>query len=157
MIRCFVAIFPPRSLCGEIVAIQNRLSHKNADIKWVEAHNLHFTLHFLGDVKKEHIFNISKVLKDCASDFTRFSLGLKGIGAFPHLKNPRVLGVGVGKGRRQLENLMATIGENMKLEGYPSDNKKPLSHLTIGRIRSIRGSNPFPCLIGNDFEIKGER
>ncbi|HHX26101.1 MAG TPA: RNA 2',3'-cyclic phosphodiesterase [Firmicutes bacterium] len=155
-VRCFVAVFLHPSLHREIAAIQKRLSHSGADVKWVEPCNLHFTLQFLGDVEAMRIPGIADALRECVADSCGFELELDSVGAFPHLNNPRVLWVDVGTGRERLVSLMSTVGEAMKMEGFARDKKGLSPHLTIGRVRSPRNLKALLEKLNSGMDITGK-
>ncbi|NLB74162.1 MAG: RNA 2',3'-cyclic phosphodiesterase [Firmicutes bacterium] len=155
-VRCFVAVFLHQSLHREIAAIQRKLSHSGADIKWVEPCNLHFTLQFLGDVEKTRIPIIADALRECIGDSPGFPLQLDRVGAFPHLQNPRVLWVGVSTGREDLANLMSTVGEAMKMEGFARDSRGFSPHLTIGRVRSPRNLKTLLEKLNSHIRVRGK-
>lgn len=155
-VRCFVAVFLHPSLHREIAAVQKRLSHSGADIKWVEPSNLHFTLQFLGEVETNRIPGIADALKECVSESYGFELQLDSLGAFPHLQSPRVIWVGVNAGREHLRNLMSTVGEAMKMEGFARDSKGFSPHLTIGRVRSLRNLKPLLEKLNSGTSVTGK-
>lgn len=155
-VRCFVAVFLHPSLHREIATLQKRLSQSGADIKWVQPCNLHFTLQFLGDVEQVRIPSITDALKECMADVSGFELQLNGIGAFPNLRNPRVLWVGVDTGRERLVSLMSVVAEAMKMEGFMRDSKGFSPHLTIGRVRSTRNLKPLLEKLNANVNVKGK-
>ena len=61
----------------------------------------------------------------------------QGLGAFPNLKRPRVLWVGLsGEGFKELSEAVETA--LMPLD-FPPEEREFTPHLTLGRVRSLRG------------------
>ena len=67
-LRTFVAVEisrPIRARAGELIAL---LSGTTADVKWVEPHNLHLTLKFLGDVHERDIIEVCRAVEQGAAE-----------------------------------------------------------------------------------------
>ncbi|MEW5865390.1 MAG: RNA 2',3'-cyclic phosphodiesterase [Bacillota bacterium] len=137
-IRCFIAVFLDPAIRPKVAAFQRQLARAGADVKWVEAENLHFTLKFLGDVQSTRLEGIGRALEAAVAGVQAFELGLGGAGAFPNTRNPRVIWIGVSTGRDPLIDLASRVEEAMKAEGFRQDGKGLSPHLTIGRVRSAR-------------------
>ena len=65
-----------------------------------------------------------------------FAIGLKGTGAFPNLRRPRVVWVGITSGNEQLTKLVTYLEAQLTNLGIPKENRKFKSHVTIGRIKN---------------------
>ncbi len=91
MIRSFLAIELPEALKEVISGYIQALRQVPSAIKWGSAHQTHLTLKFFGSIAPETVERISRVLERVISDYPRFNLFLKGIGAFPNLFRPRVI------------------------------------------------------------------
>ncbi|MDH3795179.1 MAG: RNA 2',3'-cyclic phosphodiesterase, partial [Nitrosopumilus sp.] len=88
--RVFVAIeISNKEVINSIKKIQDKI---NIDAKPVETKNFHFTLQFLGEISEEIKHKIIQALHTI--EFSSFSITLKGVGAFPKLKFPRVIWIG---------------------------------------------------------------
>ena len=92
--RTFVAIEVNNN--DVLDSIQQFQSKLNIKAKPVELHNMHFTVHFLGEVSEEMVRKISDALNSI--EFSAFSITFAGIGAFPKPNSPRVIWVGVNDG-----------------------------------------------------------
>ena len=129
--RTFVAIeISNDTILDSIEKLQKDI---NIDAKPVAAKNLHFTLQFLGEISDELARKVSSSLKKI--EFSSFNLTLKGIGAFPTPKNPRVVWIGTDKqGGDLLIELSKKVGNVLEPLGLVSD--KPFKpHITIFRIK----------------------
>jgi len=118
MKRLFIAINLPESL-KEKLELEKEKELGNA-VKWVEKHNLHLTLAFLGSVKDEEIpFIIEKMEK---AEKGSFSLKLKKI-TYDRIP-PRLIWIELEKNER-LDKLAKSL------------NQKPFfGHITLGRVKT---------------------
>ena len=129
--RTFVAI--ELSNNEVIDSIKNLQKELSLEAKPVATKNLHFTLQFLGEVSEEIVEKVSSALK--MIEFSSFDLTLKGVGAFPNPKNPRVVWVGTDKiGGACLVELSKKVRSVLDPLGLVPD--KPFKpHITIFRIK----------------------
>ena len=63
-----------------------------------------------------------------------FTLGLRGMGAYPGLEHPRTLWVGVSEGLQEVKRLQARVAEVLERRGVPIEARAWQAHVTIGRI-----------------------
>ena len=133
--RSFVAVEISNGIILE--SIEKLQTDISIDAKPVAAKNLHFTLQFLGEISEELAGKVSSALKQI--EFSSFDLTLKGIGAFPNPKNPRVVWIGTDeKGGDLLIELSKKVGAVLEPLGLVSD--KPFKpHITIFRIKRRKG------------------
>jgi len=133
--RTFVAI--EISNDNIINSIKKFQSEININAKPVESENFHFTLQFLGEVSEEISQKIIQALRKI--EFSSFSVNLKGVGAFPKPKFPRVVWVGTDNdGGNMLIQLSKKVEKALEPLGFFSD--KPFRpHLTVLRIKKKIG------------------
>jgi len=60
-----------------------------------EPENIHLTLKFFGNIEEARIEPIVKSIEEPTRATSPFTLRVRGIAAFPHLKNPRVIWMGL--------------------------------------------------------------
>ena len=135
MMRTFVAIEISN---GDIInAIKKFQTKVNVDAKPVESKNFHFTLQFLGEVSEEISQKIIQSLRKI--EFSSFNVNLRGIGAFPKPKFPRVIWVGTDNdGGNMLVQLSKKVEKVLEPLGFFSD--KPFKpHITVFRIKKKVG------------------
>ena len=137
-LRCFIAIEIPDTVKKEIGEAADMLRKYDADIKWVNAQNLHITLKFLGNTPEEAVPEISESLLSAVSPFRPFYIKISGTGVFPSRKSPRVIWIGVENGE-SLPRLAADIDRSLSLLGYKKEEREFRPHLTLGRVRSRKG------------------
>lgn len=111
-----------------------------AKIKFVEDHNLHFTLKFFGDVEDDLLAKIEEKLSEIS--FTPFIIELKTVGYFTP-DYPRVLWIGAEKGGEELRELSSLIDDKMSSLGFQREKREFSPHLTIGRIKYVKNRRAF--------------
>jgi 2'-5' RNA ligase len=138
-LRCFIAIELPEALRREIGARTEGLRSTDADVRWVPQENLHLTLKFLGRVPEELLPEINSSLTEAMGSHRRLSLRFSGAGVFPSVRRPRVVWIGVVDSDR-LTALQQDVEGAMEALGFESEHRPFSPHLTLGRLRSQRGS-----------------
>jgi RNA 2',3'-cyclic 3'-phosphodiesterase len=121
-----------RARAGELIAA---LAGTAADVKWVEPHNLHLTLKFLGDVRQEEIVQVCQATTRGAAQVEPFELDVRGAGAFPNAARPRTVWLGAGEGREPMVVLHDRVEAALAKLGYREEHRRFQTHLTIGRVR----------------------
>ncbi|BCU68667.1 2'-5' RNA ligase [Sulfolobales archaeon HS-7] len=114
------------SLLGEISQV--------GEVKLVELDNIHLTLLFIGE-KPDHL--AKELIKACRTvAFKSFEVSLKGIGVFPNLSRPRVIWIGVEKGKGELILIRNKLIANLAKIGIKPDDESDFSpHITLARVR----------------------
>lgn len=138
-LRCFIAIEIPDTIRREIAEMTDILKKYDADIKWVTVEDVHVTLKFLGSTPDKSVPEIRESLLKAVSSFQPFYIKISGTGVFPNRKFPRVIWVGVENGET-LPKLAADIDLSMSLLGYKKEEREFKPHLTLGRVRSRKGT-----------------
>jgi 2'-5' RNA ligase len=64
---------------------------------------------------------------------------VRGVGAFPNLKNPRVIWMGLTEGEEVLTSFQRQIDTQLERIGFQPEDRHFHPHLTLGRMRSSRG------------------
>ena len=145
-IRCFVAIELPKAIQDQLSQIQNTLRKQIQRASWVKPGNIHLTLKFLGDVNPNDIKSVGQAIAQVASYHSPFSLQFGDVGAFPNPARPRVIWVGVKVGGEKVSAFAQDINGVLSPCGFPPDNKKFNSHLTIARLKEQVNLRPFASL-----------
>jgi len=116
--------------------VQAELVKTGADLKPVEPKNIHITLRFLGNVTMSTVERIFEEMKRV--QFVAFDAKIRGVGAFPDLRYPRVVWAGITEGAEQLRSIFSQLEPGLRRLGFASDPKGFSPHLTIARVRSGR-------------------
>ncbi len=94
----------------------------------------HLTLRFLGEVGEERTPRLVELLTPVGREHRPFAMTVEGVGAFPSATHPRVVWVGVTKGRTELEELARAVRAALASEFGP-DRETFVPHLTLFRVR----------------------
>jgi 2'-5' RNA ligase len=139
--RLFIAVEAPPEVRAVAEGAIARL-RPYGDVRWTPTQNLHLTLKFLGDTPTEKISAICKNLAEIANDFSVVVVRLGGPGAFPNGRRPQVLWLGFEEetpSASRLADLAKAIDSRMAVLGFPPETRAFVPHLTLGRVRSVRG------------------
>ncbi|MDH7500824.1 MAG: RNA 2',3'-cyclic phosphodiesterase [candidate division NC10 bacterium] len=153
-IRCFVAVNLPPELKGRLAELEAQLKEARADVNWVKPESIHLTLKFLGEVEEERIPQIKRAIQEGSEGAGPLMLSLAGMGAFPHLRSPRVIWVGVGGEQERLCELQERLERAMERIGFPREGRPFSPHITLGRMRSGRGSPALMDLVSRKADLK---
>lgn len=134
--RTFIAIELPQDIKDSLAKLQNRLKETGADVKWVEPQNIHLTLKFLGERDEKKVKQISQVIEKVALGRSTFAARIASLGAFPGIKSPRVIWVGINQGDSETKEIAKELEEEIAKIGIPKEDRPFSSHITIGRTRS---------------------
>jgi len=139
LIRSFLAIELPKAILEKIGEVQGDLKSSHADVRWVIPEKIHLTLKFFGNIEEARIEPIITAIEGSIHDTHVFSLGVKGIGAFPNWKNPRVIWMGLIDGKGILISLQKQLETDLERIGFEPEGREFQPHLTLGRVNSSRG------------------
>src|SRR5574341_632187 len=158
--RTFIAIELPQEFTSQIDQLQSVLKKTKADVSWVKPENVHITLKFLGEVKEEKIDEVYQATEKSINGIKAFKVNLQGLGGFPNLRRPRVIWIGVEKGKEVLAEIYPKVEEEFFKIGFPKENRGFTPHLTIGRVKSPKNLDSLAGEINRtafqteEFEIK---
>lgn len=105
-----------------------------SEANWVSEDNLHLSLKFFGEQPQEAPASIVSALAPVGASHQPFDLRVSGLGAFPNLRSPRVVWMGVQHDPR-LELLHHDLEATCAANGYPLDARAFRPHITIARVR----------------------
>lgn len=137
MIRAFIAANLAVSIVEEMAKVQSILREVKGDIRWVRPEGLHLTFKFLGHMHETKVEPILHALQETVKTQPTLRIRTYGLGAFPTLKQPRVLwtrlsGEGLSELGERIESALIPLG-------FPADGRAFRPHITLGRLRSQRG------------------
>jgi 2'-5' RNA ligase len=133
-LRTFIALPLPSQVQQTLEQWTQQLKQRQKHgVRWVNIANLHLTIKFLGDISPEKVAAIHKVMLKTAAEFSPFNFDLEGVGAFPDLKNPRVIWVGI-LAPPEMKELHHLLEKNLEPLGFPLEERSFSPHLTLGRI-----------------------
>ncbi len=135
VIRAFIAIDMPADIhkkLDDVSTYLQKISHVNA-VRWVPARNIHLTLKFLGEVSPTNLELLTKILASEAAKHHTFELSVGSLGAFPALRRPRVIWIGI-EAPPDLTALQHSIETETIRLGYAAEDRAFTPHLTLARI-----------------------
>jgi 2'-5' RNA ligase len=141
-IRSFIAIELPGEVKGQLAELRRDLERtEHRFVKWVEPEGIHLTLKFLGNIPLKQVTEITKAMEEAARDIPPFHLEFSGVGAFPNLKQPNVLWVGIGGEIDTLLRLQQNIDSELASLDFAKEERPFMPHLTLARVR--QGTSPM--------------
>jgi RNA 2',3'-cyclic 3'-phosphodiesterase len=133
-IRSFIAIELPEPVQTRLGKIIHELKDNCSPcVRWVPHHNIHLTLKFLGEVSPTNLDILTRMIQSEVSNYPIFDLSIGGLGAFPSIKRPRIIWIGL-QVPPILYNLQMAIETGTKRLGYAAEERPFSPHLTLGRI-----------------------
>jgi len=135
VIRAFIAI----DLSADIQLRLDKVVHDykiqlaNIPIRWVPASNIHLTLKFLGDVSLSNLNILTDMIQTEISSHHQFDISVGGSGAYPNLRQPRIIWVGV-EAPPELIAIQNGIESTTGRLGYTREERAFSPHLTLGRV-----------------------
>lgn len=154
--RSFIAVDIPPGVQDALGQVEDQLQERlpQTPVRWVDPHKIHLTLKFLGDVSKENLEMVKKILSSEVNKRHTMEIGIGGIGAFPKIRHPRVIWVGV-EAPEELHALRRGIEDGVARLGYEYDKYDFTPHLTLGRV-SRKASSREVRKVGkvlHDFQV----
>lgn len=134
-LRLFIAVPIPEGMKKSLAVLQTSWKVRTHGVRWVRPEGLHITLKFLGNVPEERIQAVKEAMSKALLGFTPFEVRVKGVGAFPSLRNPRVLWVGVEDEGRKLKEIFKALEKALERLGFPREDRPFSPHLTLGRVK----------------------
>ena len=128
--RLFVGLDLPDLLRERLTALFGSLS----GARWTPPENLHLTLRFIGETRRDVAEEIDGAL--AAIRGRGFPLTLTGTGVFDRAGRPASLWVGVER-REPLEHLHNKIETALQRIGLPPERKRFQPHVTLARVDGI--------------------
>ena len=158
-IRSFVAIELPEEAKKGLASLRRELERdEHRFVKWVDPGGIHLTLKFLGNIPSKRVTETTEAMKKAAQGLSPFFLEISGLGAFPSLKQVRVVWVGVGGELDKLSTLQQNIDSALAALGFAREERSFVPHLTVARVRegaSTSERGRFGELVGSaTFEGK---
>lgn len=150
-LRCFIAVKLPPEAMESLGEAQARLRAAEPGWKWVNPDAFHVTLKFLGQVERERLEATWQSVSAAISGTRVFTLALRGLGAFPNLRAPRVAWAGISAGADELTAMAARADEACSQHGFEREKRPFAAHLTLGRAREP-GPSPALATVVQEFE-----
>lgn len=140
--RLFVGINIPKKQRTRIHRSVRDLREQGLPVRWIDPEHFHVTLKFLGEVRKERIPAIEEALAYAARETPAFVTRFRGFGAFPTVRKPRVIWLGVEatpEFRCMKQDLEWALGQ----AGFEAETRAFHPHVTLGRAEVGEGAGVF--------------
>jgi 2'-5' RNA ligase len=79
---------------------------------------------------------------------------LRSVGAFPQPARPRVVWAGVAEGAAELKDLQGRVDRELAREGFASDRRPFVPHVTLFRVRSAADAERARRLVRDLAELE---
>ena len=134
VIRAFIAIELSPEIYERLDQVINQLNEclPGMPIRWVPSKNIHLTVKFLGDVSVANLEMLENIILSEANCRPPFEVSIGELGAYPSLRRPRVIWVGV-KAPPELTGFQHGVETETARLGYTPEKRAFSPHLTLGR------------------------
>lgn len=149
MPRLFVAINIPDRIKDDITATFCAMQ----GARWVEDHQIHLTLRFIGEVSNDTEEMVRKALRLVKGQ--PFSLRVKGVGFFPPRNEPKILWAGIAE-NEELLRLQTRIERIVVSTGLDRDDRKFHPHITLARLHATHAQHVARFVTQNSLFITEE-
>jgi len=140
--RLFVALnFTARDRKKIHVAMRT-LRDAEYPVRWLDPGLYHLTLKFLGTVDPRQVDEVKAAVDSAAATSKPFDIEVAGAGAFPTIRKPRVLWVGVDPSPA-LRCLKQDLEWALSGQGFARETQAFHPHVTIGRALEGQGAGAF--------------
>ena len=146
-IRSFIALDLPEDLIKGLQNLQDKARKHTDCVRWVRPDNIHLTLKFLGAIDEAQVEPIGRILENLTAGIEPFKLQVRGFGAFPNARNPKVIWVGMDDHQQRLVQFQEKLEATLATIGFAPEKRGYSPHLTLGRIKESRGKRDIEQLI----------
>ncbi len=137
-LRAFVALRLSIESEEAIASLISELRALGGNVSWTARTKLHLTLRFLGGAADaEMVRALDPALARITSTVHPFELRASGAGAFPNMRRPRVIWIGTAA--EPVSTIAGRIETAAQACGFAPEPRPYSPHLTIGRVRDLRG------------------
>ncbi|MBI4340017.1 MAG: RNA 2',3'-cyclic phosphodiesterase [Chloroflexi bacterium] len=156
-LRLFIAVELPAPVRGLVEQVLGDLSRRvPVGVRWVRPEGVHLTLKFLGETPEEQMEAIGDALTLVAGSIPPFCLEVRGAGAFPNMRSPRVAWLGLDGETGALARVQGRLEDALVDLGFPAEERDFSPHLTLGRVNG-RLSTPQLSALARGLEEVGAR
>lgn len=139
--RVFLAVWPTTEVAQAIEdAVSKAKSMASGDpstasaIRWLKRETWHLTVVFVGSVDAGGLEDVRGAASRAACTSSAFDVEFKGAGAFPGLRRPKVLWVGLGAGGEAWNQLVSRTRDAVSRVVPLRREKDHMAHLTVARV-----------------------
>lgn len=140
--RLFIAFNLPKKDRERIHRAARRLREEDMPVRWIGVEGFHVTLKFLGEVRRERLAEVEEAMVRVATSTKTFTTQFGGFGAFPSIRQPRVIWLGVGA-NPELRCLKQDLEWAFGDMGFEAEIRAFHPHVTLGRANDRGGAGAF--------------
>jgi len=140
--RLFIAINIPKREKTRIHRAATPIRDRGYPVRWVTPELFHLTLKYLGEVGSDAVPLVEEAMEGVASATGPFQLDVGGFGAFPTIRRPQVIWVGVDPSPA-LRCLKQDLEWALSARGFDRETRAFHPHFTLGRSISRPGAGAF--------------
>lgn len=140
--RLFIALNLPKKLRARIHRAAKPLRDEGLPVRWLDADHYHVTLKFLGEVRREQVPAVERTMAAVAVETRPFDTDVGSFGAFPTIRRPRVIWLGVGA-NPELRCLKQDLEWGLGDVGFEPETRAFHPHVTLGRADAGGGAGAF--------------
>lgn len=140
--RLFIALNLPRKERLRVHRAAQPLRDEDLPVRWIDEDKLHITLKFLGQVRSQKVGDIERAMERVADATGTFDIELGGFGAFPTIRRPRVIWLGVDASP-ELRCLKQDLEWGLGDCGFEPETRAFHPHITLGRADEKGGAGAF--------------
>jgi 2'-5' RNA ligase len=152
-IRSFIAVDLSAPVRAALQRLRDQFAQLKCEVRWVRVEGVHVTLKFLGGVEPARLEQIQTALAAAVTGQPALRVRARGLGAFPNLRRPRVLWVGLEG--EDLAALAARVDQGMSWLDFEPEKRGFTPHITLGRVNGMRGwshvEELFKAHLSDDF------
>ena len=134
-IRSFLAFELPAGIREIVTRVAGEVRKWPLEVKWVRVENIHLTVVFMGNVKTEDLQSVKEAVQGVCLKSAPLQISLRGMGVFPHKRNPRVLWLGLDGDVERMSHFRDALQKKLRPLGVKEEKKRFKPHLTLGRFR----------------------
>lgn len=143
--RLFVAINLPEEVRKAVREAVKPLEERGLPARWLNPESYHVTLKFIGEVRPDREADCVEVLRRVCSGYRPADLTLEEVGAFPSLRRPNVVWVGVDP-TPQLRALKHDLEHGYASLGVDRETRAFRPHVTVARAHDDANAGEFRLL-----------
>lgn len=140
--RAFIAVGVPPEIAGALWE-EGRAAKGAGGVRWTRPESIHLTLKFLGGIPAEKGGAVIDALGRAVEGIAPFDLEVRGLGAFPNDRAPRVVWAGLIGKLDALMGLRDAVEREVAPLWFPTEERGFSPHLTFGRIKEPRRNEAF--------------
>lgn len=140
--RLFIAINFTAKDRQRMYSAARKLREAELPVRWVDVDQLHLTLKFLGEIRPERAVRIKKAVARVAEKTQPFTVGMSGAGAFPTMRRPKVVWLGV-EASAELRCLKHDLEWELAPLGFEREVRAFHPHVTLGRATAQARAGDF--------------